>query len=89
LLAQGGALDRNGNLWISASQGPRTSYLYRVDPRTGAPIARYDMPSRIENIVFDEDGHLWAISEAGSRKYHKPGDPDFPFIFEIDVAKLK
>jgi len=89
LLAQGGALDRDGNLWIASSRGPRDSYLYRVDRRTGAPLARYEMPSRIENIVFDRDNRLWAISEAGSRKYHRPGDPDFPFIFEIDVAKLK
>lgn len=87
--AQGGALDRKGNLWISSSLGPRYSYLYRVDPRTGTTLARYDMPSRIENIVFDKDDRLWAISEAGARKYHRPNDPDFPFIFEIDVAKLK
>ena len=89
LLAQGGAVDRDGNLWIAASQGPRTSYLYRVDRRTGAPLARYDMPSRIENIVFDKDNRLWAISEAGSRKYYNARDDDFPFIFEIDVSKLR
>jgi hypothetical protein len=47
------------------------------------------MPSRIENIVFDKDNRLWAISESGSRKYHNAKDPDFPFIFEIDVARLK
>jgi hypothetical protein len=89
LLAQGGALDRDGNLWISSSDGPRISYLYRVDRKTGAALARYEMPSRIENIVFDRDDRLWAISESGSRKYQRPGDPDFPFIFEIDVGKLR
>ena len=87
--AQGGALDGDGNLWISASEGPRYSFLYRVDRKSGAPLARYEMPTRIENIVFDKQGHLWALSESGSRKYLKPGDPNFPFIFEIDVAKLK
>lgn len=89
ILAQGGAFDRHGNLWISASDGPKTSYLYRVDRRTGAVLARYEMPSRIENIVFDQDNRLWAISEAGSRKYQRDGDPDFPFVFEIDVSRLK
>jgi hypothetical protein len=87
--AQGGALDRGGNLWISASEGPRDSLLYRLDRRTGAVLATYEMPSRIENIAFDGDGRLWAISESGSRKYKKDGDPDFPFVFEIDIAKLK
>ena len=88
LLAQGGAFDRDGNLWIASSEGPRVSYLYRVDRRTGAAIARFDMPPRIENIVFDETNRLWAISESGSRKYHNGRDVDFPVIFEIDVAKL-
>lgn len=89
VLAQGGAFDRQGNLWIAGSEGPKKSYLARVDRKTGAELARYEMPSRIENIVFDKDNRLWAISEAGSRKYHNAKDPDFPFIFEIDVAKLR
>jgi len=87
--AQGGALDRQGNLWIASSLGPNYSKLYRVDRKTGQPLATYEMPSRIENIVFDKDNRLWAISESGSRKYHNAKDPDFPFIFEIDVARLK
>ena len=89
IFAQGGAFDRQGNLWIAASDGPKVSRLHRVDRKTGAALATYEMPSRIENIVFDKDNRLWAISEAGSRKYHNERDPDFPFIFEIDVAKLK
>jgi hypothetical protein len=89
LLAQGGAIDRDGNLWISSSEGPKVSRLHRVDRKTGAALATYEMPSRIENIVFDKDNRLWAISESGSRKYHNAKDPDFPFIFEIDVARLK
>ena len=89
ILAQGGAFDREGNLWISASDGPQTSYLYRVDRRTGAVAARYAMPPRIENLVFDKDNRLWAISESGSRKYHDGREDDFPFIFEIDVTKLR
>jgi hypothetical protein len=88
-LAQGAALDAQANLWIAASEGPKKSFLYRVDRKTGAVQASYQMPSRIENIAFDRDNRLWAISEAGSRKYHNAKDPDFPFIFEIDVARLK
>ena len=87
--AQGGALDRQGNLWIASSLGPNYSKLYRVDRKTGQPLATYEMPSRIENIVFDKDNRLWALSESGARKYHNAKDPDFPFIFEIDVARLK
>jgi outer membrane protein assembly factor BamB len=87
--AQGGALDRQGNLWIASSLGPHYSKLYRVDRKTGQPLATYEMPSRIENIVFDKDNRLWALSESGARKYHNAKDPDFPFIFEIDVARLK
>jgi hypothetical protein len=89
ILAQGAALDREGNLWLAASYGPLQSYLYRLDRRTGAALARYGMPSRIEGIVFDADNRLWAISESGSRKYHNGRDDDFPFIFEIDVARLR
>ena len=85
---QGAALDKQGNLWMSASQGETVSRLYRVDRTTGAILAQYDMPPRIENISFDSEGKLWAISESGALKYRKDKQ-HFPVIFEIDVAKLK
>ena len=85
---QGAALDKQGNLWLSASYGPKNGRLYRVDRATGAVLAQYDMPPRIENIVFDAEGRLWAISESGALKY-RADSQYFPVIFEIDVAKLK
>jgi len=85
---QGAALDKQGNLWMSASEGETVSRLYRVDRKTGAVLAQYDMPPRIENISFDADGKLWAISESGALKYQKDKQ-HFPVIFEIDVSKLK
>ena len=85
---QGAALDKQGNLWLSASEGEKVSRLYRVDRKTGAVLAQYEMPPRIENISFDTDGKLWAISESGAMKYRKDKQ-HFPVIFEIDVAKLK
>jgi streptogramin lyase len=85
---QGAALDKQGNLWMTASQGETLSKLYRVDRKTGAVLAKYDMPPRIENISFDADGKLWAISESGAMKYQKDKQ-HFPVIFEIDTTKLK
>ena len=79
---------RWASCWMSASQGEAVSRLYRVDRKTGAILAQYDMPPRIENISFDADGKLWAISESGALKYQKDKQ-HFPVIFEIDVSKLK
>jgi outer membrane protein assembly factor BamB len=87
LEAQGLAFDRDGNIWISASNG-HWGYLYRLERKTGAVKAKYDVVLGIEDIEFAADGHLWAVSESGSRKYqHWP--MHFPLVFEIDVAKLK
>jgi sugar lactone lactonase YvrE len=84
---QGAAIDKQGNLWMSASQGESLSRLYRIDRKTGAVLAQYDMPPRIENISFDADGKLWAISESGALKYQKDKQ-HFPSS-SIDVSKLK
>ena len=51
-------------------------------------LARFDTVTGIEGIAFDSEGRLWAVSEAGAKKYlHWP--QHFPVIFEIDVAKLR
>ncbi len=86
LEAQGAAFDREGNLWVSASNG-QWGQLYRLD-RQGNVKAQYEMVAGLEDLGIDAHGHLWGLSESGTRKYmHWP--TRFPFIFEIDITKLK
>ena len=84
---QGAAFDSAGGLWMTMSNSHEGT-LYRIDRASGAILARYDIVPGIEDIEFDDAGRLWAVSEAGARKYM--GWPrHYPLIFEIDVAKLK
>lgn len=84
-LGQGAAFDGE-KLWMAASSS-RIGALYCLDRRTGAVIARYPILNGIEGIAFDEARRLWAVSEAGAKKYqHWP--QLLPIIFEIDLAKL-
>ena len=85
--AQGAAFDAEGKLWIATSGGQHGT-LHRVDPGTAAVLARFETAPGIEGIEFGADGKLWATSENGSRKYLGRG-PEYPLIFEIDVAKLR
>lgn len=85
--AQGGAFDRFGKLWISRSTG-KFGELVRIDPASGAIEARHAMPAGIEDLSFDADGRLWALSEAGSRRWND-WPTFFPLVFSIDTAKLK
>jgi hypothetical protein len=86
LEAQGAAFDAAGDLWVSASNG-QWGKLYRLD-RTGRIQAQYEMPAGLEDLTVDANGRLWGLSESGTRKYMHWATR-FPFIFEIDVAKLK
>lgn len=86
LEAQGAVFDRGGDLWISASSG-KFGKLYRLD-RKGAVKAEYDMVPGLEDLAVDAEGRLWGLSESGTRKYLH-WETRFPFIFQIDVAKLK
>jgi hypothetical protein len=86
LEAQGAAFDRNGDVWISSSSG-KFGKLYRVD-RRGEVKAQYEMTVGLEDLGVDRAGRLWAVSESGTRKYMH-WDTRFPFVFEIDTAKLK
>ena len=86
LEAQGAAFDRDGNLWVSASNG-KWGKLYRLD-RKGGVKAQYEMTAGLEDLAVDAEGRLWGLSESGTRKYmHWP--TRFPFIFRIDTRALK
>jgi hypothetical protein len=86
LEAQGAAFDKHGNLWVSASNG-QWGKLYRLD-RNGTVQAQYDMTAGLEDLAIDANGRLWGLSESGTRKYMH-WQTRFPFILEIEVAKLK
>lgn len=85
--AQGLAFDAKGDPWVSASHGS-FGRLYHLD-RGGRVLAEYDMVPGLEDIEFDAAGRLWSLSESGSRKYVDVWATRFPFVFEIDVAKLR
>jgi len=84
--AQGAAFDAQGTLWVSTSD-PVSGAIHRIDRATGNALASYRMVSGIEDLAFDGSGHLWAVSEAGARKY-LTWSTHFPLVFEVDVAKL-
>ena len=86
LEAQGAAFDKSGNLWVSASNS-QWGKLYRLD-RQGNVKAQYDMVAGLEDLAVDESGRLWSLSESGTRKYLH-WETRFPYIFTIDVGKLK
>jgi hypothetical protein len=87
--AQGAAFDKAGNVWVSASRSNTMSKLYRLD-RAGKVLAEHDMPIGLEGLAFDASGKLWAMTESGTQKYLRWGPQfNFPFVFEIDTAKLK
>jgi hypothetical protein len=86
LEAQGAAFGPDGDIWVSASSG-KFGKLYRLD-RKGNVKAQYEMVIGLEDLGFDASGRLWAVSESGTRKYMH-WDTRFPYVFEIDLAKLK
>lgn len=84
--AQGMAFGQGG-LWLTFS-GSTFGRLAKFDRRTGKEIARYAMPAGIEDIGFDSAGLLWAVSEAGAKRY-LDWSTNFPLVFALDIAKLK
>jgi hypothetical protein len=84
---QGAAFDAGGGLWIATSSS-MTGALHRLDRKTGAILARYDMIIGVEGLAFDAAGRLWNVSESGARRYLS-WSKHFPVIFAIDVTKLQ
>jgi hypothetical protein len=84
---QGAAVDRSGDFWLSASNG-RWGKLYRVS-RRGEVKAQYEMVAGLEDLAVDGAGNLWGLSESGTRKYMSSWPTHFPFIFRIDVERLR
>jgi hypothetical protein len=85
--ANGMAFDASGTLWL-ASSNSKYGALYRLNSKTGEVQSRFEMVIGIEDLGFDADGMLWALSEAGSRRWSK-WSKTFPVIFQTDVSALK
>jgi streptogramin lyase len=85
--SQGAAFDASGGLWISQS-GRSAATLQKVDPRSGTVKQSCEMPPGLEDLSFDSQGRLWAVSEAGAGR-HRDWPTYYPLIFAFDPAKLK
>jgi len=86
-LGQGMAFQGKDAIWI-ASSSSMIGWLHRLDRASGRVLARYDTVIGIEGIAFDDTGRLWAVSEAGAKKYLL-WKTHFPLVFAIDVSKLQ
>jgi sugar lactone lactonase YvrE len=85
--ANGMAFDAGGTLWLSSSNS-KYGAVYRLNAKTGEVQSRFEMVVGIEDLGFDADGKLWAVSEAGSRRWSR-WSKTYPVIFQIDVSALK
>jgi len=85
--AQGAAFDSAGRLWVTRS-GSQFGELLEVDPATGAVLRRFAMPAGLEDISFEPGGGLWAMSEAGSKRW-LGWTTFFPVIFRLEPARLR
>jgi len=84
--SQGASFDKDGYLWLSQSSS-QFGTLQKVDPASGKVLASYPMVAGIEDLGFDADGMLWAVSEAGSKRWRN-WPTFYPILFSIDVRSL-
>ena len=85
--AQGAAFDRDGALWMSFSNS-KFGALRKLDVNTGAVLASHEMVIGVEDIAFDEEGRLWSVSEAGSRRWSH-WSVSYPLVFSMDPRLLR
>lgn len=86
-MAQGAAFDAQGYLWLAYSNS-KHGLLQKVDPVSGKVLQQHAMVDGIEDMGFDPQGGLWAVSEAGSPRWSK-WKTVFPIVFRMDVGKLQ
>jgi hypothetical protein len=85
--AQGAAFDPAGRLWVTRS-GAALGELVRIDLETSAVLQRFAMPAGMEDISFEPEGGLWAISEAGSKRW-LAWTTFFPVLFRLEPDRLR
>jgi hypothetical protein len=85
--SQGASFDKEGFLWLSQSSS-QFGALQKIDPKTGKVLATYAMVAGIEDLAFDADGALWAVSEAGSKRWHN-WPTYYPILFSVVVRALR
>jgi streptogramin lyase len=86
-LTRGAAIGADGTLWLTQSDGT-FGRLQRADAATGKVEASFAIPAGIEDIEFAPDGHLWAVSEAGTQRW-KSWSTFFPLVFALDTKALR
>ena len=85
--SQGASFDKDGFLWLSQSSS-RFGTLQKIDPKSAKVLASHAAVAGIEDLAFDADGALWAVSEAGSKRWHN-WPTYYPILFSIDVRALR
>lgn len=73
--------------WVAVSDSHEGA-LWQLAVPSGEVLARHAMVTGLEDLALGDDGHLWAVSEAGSQRW-RGWATSFPLLFEIDPARLR
>jgi hypothetical protein len=85
--AQGASIAPDGSFWLSYSSHD-FGRIEQLDPSSGQVLKSYSLVSGTEDISFDDQGGLWAVSEAGSLRW-RSWRTSFPVVFRLDTALLE